>query len=136
MEHTYLKITKIDYSLIGDIYKKTQSYIRGSIEKNGNNEYEYLSPLRGFLQNQPLEIFTLNYDGVVDLFCERHDIEYSDGFTPYWNPQSFDDSSIFMKIYRLHGSLYWFKTSNEKVMKVPIIGLMFQRKIYFLRRII
>ena len=123
IENKYTEIIKIDYSLIDNIYKKTQSFIRESIEKIESNGYEYLSPLRGFLQDQPLEIFTLNYDGVIDLLCEQHNLEYSDRFTPYWNPQIFDDPSILIKIYRLHGSLYWFKTSNEKVIRIPVIGL-------------
>ena len=71
----------------------------------------------------PLEIFTLNYDGLIELFCENCGLNYSDGFSPFWSPDVFDNDKINVRIYRLHGSLYWFKISSGKMMRIPIRGL-------------
>jgi len=80
---------------------------------------EFLWPLTGLIdKDKPLMIFTLNYDGLVEAFCESNDLTYSDGFSSYWDPDDFNDKKV--KIYKLHGSLYWFKTSSGKMFKVPI----------------
>jgi hypothetical protein len=63
----------------------------------------------------------LNYDGVIETFCENNGISYSDGFDPYWNPNNFDTKDV--KIFKLHGSLYWFKTEKDKILRVPVKGL-------------
>jgi NAD-dependent SIR2 family protein deacetylase len=123
MYNNYDDLNNLDLSCIEGINNKTQSFIRKSLENININDIDYLSNLIGFLESQPLEIFTLNYDGIIDLFCEKYKIEYSDGFNPYWDSQNFENSQTTLKIYRLHGSLYWFKTVSGKSIRVPIIGL-------------
>jgi hypothetical protein len=58
---------------------------------------------------------------VVEAFCESNNISFSDGFTPYWDPEHFEDKRV--NIFKLHGSLYWFKTESGRIFKVPIKGL-------------
>lgn len=117
----FSKLDDLNPDLLGRINDKTQKFIRKSLEQNGS--YEYLSPLEGFLDSNPTEIFTLNYDGMVDLFCEKYGIKYVDGFSPYWDPTIFDDLTTDIKLYRLHGCLYWFKTSSGKHIRIPLVGL-------------
>ena len=94
------------------------SYLRNALQNVNSHSVSYLFPLLGFSQN--LEIFTLNYDGVLDIFLEKSRVDYTDGFSPYWSPHIFDDNRIRVKIYRLHGSLFWFKIPNGKVIRIPI----------------
>jgi hypothetical protein len=122
LQHKYKELNQLDYEIVNNIYKKTQLFVRESLEKIKDDNVVYLSPLIGFLEESPLEIFTLNYDGLVELFCERNKINYYDGFSPNWNPKIFEND-IPIKIYKLHGSLYWFKTTSGKVMRIPVIGL-------------
>lgn len=84
--------------------------------------------LQGF--PYPLTIFTLNYDSVIDVFCEMHDIHYTDGFNPYWNSRLFSDPEYQIKLYRIHGSLYWLRTATGKTLKVPIKGLDIEKLRY------
>lgn len=120
--HQYAELNKLDHSVIDQVYKKTQQYIRTSLEKIEWRDIGYLLPMLGFLEEQPLEIFTLNYDGIIDLFCEKNHLRYSDGFDPFWNPKVFEEN-LQVRIYRLHGSLYWFKTLSENIIRIPVIGL-------------
>jgi hypothetical protein len=57
----------------------------------------------------------------LKLFCEKNGISYSDGFAPYWNPSVFDSSDI--RIFKLHGSLYWLRSESGKLIKILVKGL-------------
>ncbi|WP_159357666.1 SIR2 family protein [Candidatus Nitrosocosmicus agrestis] len=116
-------LKQIDTMTLNQINLKTQAFIRKSLETINKNSHEFLSPLQGFIDGDPTEIFTLNYDGLIDLFCERNRIKYVDGFSPYWNPSAFNELEQSINLYRLHGCLYWFKTESGKSVKVPIIGM-------------
>jgi hypothetical protein len=117
------ELSDLDTQLLSQVNDKTQGFIRETLEKIGDTSYEYLSPLEGFLNGDPIEIYTLNYDGLIDLFCEKLGISYSDGFSPFWNNIVFEDTDIKIKLYRLHGCLYWFKTLSGKYIKIPVMGL-------------
>jgi hypothetical protein len=68
-----------------------------------------------------LRIFTLNYDGTIEIICEKNNVDFSDGFNQYWNPDTFENAKV--NIFKLHGSLYWFRTASGKIIKVPVKGL-------------
>lgn len=97
-----------------------QQYIRRKCENI--KSIDYLSSLQGFIGASPLKIFTLNYDATIEIFCEKNDIEYSDGFNPYWNPENFSNK-LGLHLFKLHGSLYWLRSASGKTMKVPLKGL-------------
>jgi hypothetical protein len=115
-------LNETDFTLFPNIVLKTQHFIRQELENIQEDSITYLLPIKGFM-DKTIEIFTLNYDGIIDLFCEKNNIEYCDGFSPYWDPKIFENPLYKLKIYRLHGCLYWFKTSSGKNVKIPVIGL-------------
>lgn len=85
-------------------------------------EINYLWGLRGFIkEDECLNVFTLNYDATIEVFCERNNITCTDGFSPDWNPKNFDHSTI--NLFKLHGSLYWFKSEFGKIIRVPLKGI-------------
>lgn len=100
-----------------------ENFIRNKLEAINKDSIKYLEPILGFLSRGTIEIFTLNYDGILDLLLESNNIEYSDGFSPFWNPTIFENPSLKVKLYRLHGSLYWFSIANGKNIKLPVKGL-------------
>jgi len=65
----------------------------------------------------------LNYDATVEIFCENRGIKYTDGFEPDWNLARFDGENNQINLFKLHGSLYWFRTKSNKTVKVPMKGL-------------
>ena len=121
LEKTYPKLAKIDFDELQKIKTVIQGYIRYKCENI--KDVEYLWPLEGMSKDKRLKIYTLNYDGTIEIFCEKKGIDYTDGFDPDWNPKRFDDSKHGINLYKLHGSLYWFRTKSNRTIKVPIKGL-------------
>lgn len=108
--------------LLTDLRNKLEDYIRYKCESIKTTDY--LWPLQALMQNDELNIFTLNYDATLEIFCEKNSIKFTDGFFPhsYWNSKNFEDT-IGIKIFKLHGSLYWFRTESGTSLRVPIKGL-------------
>lgn len=121
LESKFPQAKKLEGYFLEHIKESIQEFIREKCENLQG--VEYLWPLRAFFtDNKPLKIFTLNYDGTIEFHCEKEGIRYSDGFNPYWDPQSFS-SKLDIHLYKLHGSLYWFKGKTSPAIKVPIKGL-------------
>ena len=121
LETTYHDLKSIDNERIQEIKNLIQGYIRKKCEDI--TSVEYFWPLEGMSKNKKLDIFTLNYDGTVEIFCEERGIKYTDGFEPDWNIKRFDDNESKINLYKLHGSLYWFRTKSNKTIKIPMKGL-------------
>lgn len=83
------------------------------------NKTEYLDPLRGFLLGpQPLEIFTVNYDIVIEQFLERWGYPYFDGFDLFWSRERAKED-VRVNLHKLHGSATWFRTSSDRFLRIP-----------------
>ena len=81
---------------------------------------KYLAPLRGFIdQYKPLNIFSANYDTAVEVLCAEHKLKYRDGFDEVWNPSVFDDPDIHIKLFKIHGSVTWYRTDQGRFVKIP-----------------
>ncbi|RLA99754.1 MAG: hypothetical protein DRG59_09070 [Deltaproteobacteria bacterium] len=81
----------------------------------------------------PVQIFTTNYDLLIELACEESDIVVINGFEGIfhrrWNPRCFDyeignatthaqtprfePSARHIRLYKLHGSLSWFEDNGQ-----------------------
>ncbi|MBM7624367.1 SIR2 family protein [Sporohalobacter salinus] len=107
-------------NLVPTMIRKLKKIIRNKCmaeEKNIN----YLLPLRKFIYNaNSLQIFTLNYDLIIETLCELYRIDYTDGFKLTWQPELFEDESFDLRLYKLHGSSIWYETENGKKLKIPI----------------
>ena len=62
----------------------------------------------------PIEIFTTNYDYLLELGLEEKNIPFYDGFTgsykPFFNSESVEDMGFIpnqTKLWKIHGSLGW-----------------------------
>lgn len=81
----------------------------------------YFDPFLGFLTDQtPLDIFSVNYDICLEQFCNVYKKEYVDGFDIKWNPKLFEREDIDFKLYKLHGSIIWYRTDTGNYVKIPI----------------
>jgi hypothetical protein len=76
-------------------------------------------------RKQAIEIFTTNYDYLLELGLEYKNVSYYDGFTGSYQP-FFDSGSIenlhFLpdqtKLWKIHGSLGWhYDSKNKKVVR-------------------
>lgn len=118
---TYPKI-----ELINDLQNKLEQFIRKKCETLQG--VDYLRPLVALHEYKPMNIFTLNYDATIEIFCENQGLTYTDGVYPYWNEKDFDKKND-INLYKLHGSLYWLRT-DRKIFKVPIKGLKLSQVSY------
>ena len=72
------------------------------------------------------DIFSLNYDTVLEASLENLKLAYTDGFTgsenAHFDPQLFDDKSARQRfrIYKLHGSINWARDDDETVRRKPL----------------
>jgi hypothetical protein len=46
--------------------------------------------LRNFISSNNFS----KWERVVEAFCESNNISSSDGFTPYWDPEHFEDKKV------------------------------------------
>ena len=100
--------------------------------------YEKLSPIVDFEnicnlviwlnfinQEHEKEIFSLNYDLLIEMALEKNDLPYFSGFIgnvkPFFVPDSVDDfngiyvKSSWTKLWKLHGSLNFKKSKERKI---------------------
>lgn len=62
-----------------------------------------------------LDLFTLNHDTVIEQYLDRCGVRYTDGFgqpikaVRYWSPEMFEDPSYNVRLFKLHGSVNWFR---------------------------
>jgi hypothetical protein len=117
----YKEIAEIEDGELNTTRFLINDHIRKECENISSESVEYLWPLQSqSIMSNKMNIFTLNYDGTIEIFCEKHNIDFSDGFDLYWNPDSFENAKV--NIFKLHGSLYWFRTESGKIIKVPAKG--------------
>jgi SIR2-like domain len=106
------------YNLISDSKKLLSRALKGFIKlyfTKNDISTEYLDPLLKFLNVcSPLNIFSTNYDVCIELLCKsrRNKKKYVTGFNPTWNPQVFEESETDIRLYKLHGSVTWYKTDS------------------------
>ena len=90
----------------------------------GTNAYSRLVSWIGGIQRQhPVEIFTPNYDLLLEEAFERNEQPFFDGFVgshrPFFDPSSVgsdDFPSHWSRIWKLHGSLGW-ENENERIVR-------------------
>lgn len=110
--------SKLERELLKFIREKC---IRPDIEKG----VEIYSNLFKLCKNFNLEIFTTNYDPIIENVCDKLNISYADGFMPKgntgyftWTPESLNGRKL--NLFKLHGSITWYKDSNGRIIKFPI----------------
>lgn len=86
----------------------------------------------------PLEIFTVNYDLLMETALEQHGVPYFDGFVgnlrarfrtdlveaPPGDPNGYV-ASRFVRLWKLHGSVNWIRSEDEQIVRMgqPATGL-------------
>lgn len=91
---------------------------------DGTNSYTQLASwIGGVARKHPIEIFTPNYDLLLEEAFERVRIPYFDGFTgahyPFFDPSSISGDELpprWARIWKIHGSLGW-KIKNGMVVR-------------------
>ncbi|MCK5211218.1 SIR2 family protein [Candidatus Parcubacteria bacterium] len=88
------------------------------------NQNTFCQWIKNASREFPVEIFTTNYDYLLELSLENYQIQYFDGFIGSYNaffcPEWIeDDSSVedWVKLWKLHGSLGWLKNDKNEIIR-------------------
>ncbi len=87
----------------------------------GEDKVDYLNPMLSFINTHyPVNIFSLNYDTCIEQFCNLYKKDYVDGFDVHWNPDLFDIDRPDIRLYKLHGSVMWYRTNKGNYVKLIV----------------
>lgn len=81
----------------------------------------FLQRLRGARERGPRDIFSLNYDTLLEASLDSLRLPYADGFRgtnrAWFDPQTFDEAGpgIAYLIHKLHGSINWTRDADGHV---------------------
>lgn len=85
-------------------------------------QIDYLKPLRGLVDShRPLHVYSANYDTAIEVFCAEHKLKYRDGFDEAWNPDVFDEGNVDLRLFKLHGSVTWYRSNRGRFLKIPVL---------------
>jgi SIR2-like protein len=92
--------------------QEIKNFIKTTFTEKGLN-VDYLKPLVDLVRDyRPLHIFSTNYDTCIERFCLLNDLKYVDGFNPQWDLNQFNRTDIDVRLYKLHGSIGWFRSEQ------------------------
>lgn len=105
---------------------------------NNETPYHQLASWIGDIQrNNPVEIFTPNYDLLIESALESKNIPYFDGFIgsrkAFFDLHSIEHEQLpsrWARLWKLHGSINWWKDSNDNVFRRSIESTENKQMIY------
>lgn len=85
--------------------------------------------IRAARRTYPVQIFTLNYDLLVEQALEREHVAYFDGFvgshTPVFDIEAVEEDllpSRWSLLWKIHGSINWSRTKEGSVVRCPPVA--------------
>lgn len=116
--HSELDLSSIDPA---QLLRLLRDFVKDRVMVGAEN-IKYLAPLRGFIdQYKPLNIFSANYDTAIEVFCAEHKLKYRDGFDEIWNPRLFNEPDAHVRLFKIHGSVTWYRTDRGRFVKIPTV---------------
>lgn len=113
-------------TLTDNICNAIKEAVNKDLPKGKNPYSELISWINGIKRRHGVEIFTTNYDLLLEQALERVKTPYFDGFSGSRNA-FFDPSSIsrndlpprWVRLWKLHGSIGWELSENSEVIRLP-----------------
>ncbi len=94
--------------------------------KPSTHHRRFLTRLVSSPRRKPIDIFSLNYDTVLEASLEILKLRYTDGFVgsenAYFEPTILDqipEGVPFVRIHKLHGSVNWIRDDDDTVRRRP-----------------
>lgn len=101
-------------ALAENICNKIGKIVAPNLPEESNSYTELVSWIGGTHREHPIEIFTPNYDLLIEEAFERARLPYFDGFSgahrPFFDAASISDDSLparWSRLWKIHGSLGW-----------------------------
>ena len=92
---------------------------------NGENPYSHtISWINGINRDHAVEVFTTNYDLLLEEAMERARTPYFDGFSgsrsAFFDPSSISSNDLparWIRLWKLHGSINWSKNKSGEIVR-------------------
>ena len=108
--------------------KKICDLIHRSVDKQlprtDNPYYQVASWIDAIERERPVEVFTTNYDLLMEQALERYRVPYFDGFAgvskPLFDPRTMEDDDLpirWVRLWKLHGSINWYESDNREIFR-------------------
>lgn len=111
-------------SLSANICRIIKDVVDKSLPKSENPYSHLISWINGIRRDYAVEIFTTNYDLLLEEAMERARTPYFDGFSgskeAFFDPTSISSNDLpprWIRLWKLHGSINWAKNSNHEVVR-------------------
>ena len=122
MEDKYLSS---NYNFSWELKSKILAFIKGNCVLKEESRKDALKTYNQLFETlrYPIfhEIFTTNYDLVIDKYIESTKQPYYDGFNNgIWNPKGYEQNIEF-KIFKLHGAIDQYVTEKGRIVKVGVL---------------
>lgn len=95
-----------------------------TLPESGSAYSEIVTWITGAGRDHPIEIFTTNYDLLLEEAFERVRAPYFDGFTggrePFFDPVTVSNNDLparWTRLWKLHGSLGWLSNGKDEVIR-------------------
>ncbi len=113
------------YTELSDkICKKIKEVVGVNLPENENPYSLMVSWINGINRSHAVEIFTTNYDLLLEEAMERARTPYFDGFSgsrvAFFDPSSISSNDLpprWVRLWKIHGSINWSKNSAGEVIR-------------------
>jgi hypothetical protein len=110
--------------LSATICKKIKEVVDKSLPIDENPYSHLISWVNGINRDYAVEIFTTNYDLLLEEAMEKARTPYFDGFSgsknAFFDPSSISSNDMparWIRLWKLHGSINWSRNSNNEVVR-------------------
>lgn len=113
------------YAKLGErICEEIGTIVKVSLPPSGSAYSDIVTWIVGTARDHPVEIFTTNYDLLMEEALERVRAPYFDGFTggrdPFFDPVTVSNNDLparWTRLWKLHGSLGWCSNDKDEVVR-------------------
>ena len=102
----------------------TTEVVGVSLPEFGTPYHQLATWIGGIQRAHPIEVFTPNYDLLVEQALEDHKIPYFDGFVgskqAFFDLTSMEEESLpprWSRLWKVHGSVNWWRTPKDEVIR-------------------
>lgn len=100
--------------VVEELAARIRSHIRAALAR-ALASADYLFGLLDFHFDLPVDVFTLNYDRLVESMAARFDVPFTTGFGEAWDPGLLDLDRWHLRVHKLHGSVDWYRLRSRNV---------------------
>lgn len=111
-------------ALDAEICKITTEVVGVELPESNTPYHQLATWIGGIHRAHPIEVFTPNYDLLVEQALESHKIPFFDGFVgskqAFFDLTSMESESLpsrWARVWKVHGSVNWWRTLNDEVVR-------------------